>query len=180
MQWTDELQQRAVAVRVLILDVDGVLTDGRLYYNEQGEALKTFNIRDGHGIKMLQNQGIKVAVISGRRSAALQRRLQDLGVQLAWLGVEDKDQAFAELLTHLSITRTQVAYLGDDLIDLPVMTQVGLAIAVADADAFVVQHAHWRTVCPGGQGAVREVCERLLAAHGLLEAERARYLRVPS
>ena len=107
----------------------------------------------------------------------MQRRLQDLGVQLAWLGVEDKDQAFAELLTHLSITRTQVAYLGDDLIDLPIMVRVGLAIAVQDADPFVAQQAHWQTPSRGGRGAARDVCELVLRARGQLMALRDRYLQ---
>ncbi|HXH04732.1 MAG TPA: 3-deoxy-manno-octulosonate-8-phosphatase KdsC [Candidatus Competibacteraceae bacterium] len=173
---SEDLYRRAAAVRLLVLDVDGVLTDGRLYYGDDGHEYKAFHIRDGHGIKMLQAQGVPVAVISGRRAASVERRLGELGVAHAWLGTENKDEAFAELLARLGLAAEQVAYVGDDLIDLPVMSRVGLAIAVADADPFVVEHAHWRTARPGGLGAVREVCELILAAQGRLGVERTRYL----
>ena len=172
--------QKAARIRLLILDIDGVLTDGRLYFGNSGDEYKAFHIRDGHGIKMVQNNKIEVAVISGRRSAAAERRLQDLGVRHVYLGVTDKLAVFLELLSELALAPVEAAFVGDDLVDLPVLGRVGLAIAVRDADAFVRGHVHWQTSYPGGHGAVREVCELLLAAHGLLDAERAKYLTVSS
>lgn len=168
--------QRAAAVRLLVLDVDGVLTDGRLYFGADGQEFKAFHIRDGLGIKLLERAGVAVAVITGRRSAAVERRMRELGIAHLYQGVDDKLAVFADLLARLQFTAQQTAYVGDDLVDLPVMRQVGLAVAVGDADPFLCRHAHWQTTSPGGQGAVREVCELLLAAQGLLDAERARYL----
>lgn len=172
-----DILAKAARVRLAIFDVDGVLTDGRLYFGNDGNELKAFHIRDGHGIKMLLDAGVEVAVISGRRAASVERRLADLGVRHAHLGVEDKRSVFDASLERLGLTADQAAYVGDDLIDLPVMARVGLAIAVRDADAFVRQHAHWRTPSRGGCGAVREVCELLLEARGQLAAARERYLR---
>ena len=174
-----DLLDRAAAIRLVIFDVDGVLTDGRLYFASSGDELKAFHIRDGLGIKMLLDAGVGVAVISGRRAASVERRLADLGIVHAYLGVHDKRVAFAELLARLGLDASQVAYVGDDLIDLPVMIQVGLAIAVQDADAFVRQHAHWQTPSRGGQGAAREVCELILEARGQLTALREQYLCRP-
>lgn len=172
-----DILAKAARVRLAIFDVDGVLTDGRLYFGNDGNELKAFHIRDGHGIKMLLDAGVEVAVISGRRAASVERRLADLGVRHAHLGVQDKRSVFDALLERLGLTADQATYVGDDLIDLPVMARVGLAIAVRDADAFVRQHAHWRTPSRGGRGAVREVCELLLEARGQLAAARERYLR---
>ena len=168
--------RKAAQIRLLILDIDGVLTDGRLYFGNSGDEYKAFHIRDGLGIRMLQNNKIEVAVISGRRSAAAERRLQDLDVHHVYLGVTDKLAVFRELLAELALAPSEAAFVGDDLVDLPVLERVGLAIAVRDADAFVRRQVHWQTSHPGGHGAVREVCELLLAARGLLDAERAKYL----
>lgn len=170
------LLQKAAQIRLVILDVDGVLTDGRLYFGSDGSEFKAFHIRDGHGIKMLQSYGIPVAVISGRRSPAVERRMAELGVTHVYQGIEDKTAALQELLDRLALVSGQVAYVGDDLVDLPIMTRVGLAIAVQDADPFVKRHAHWQTPHPGGQGAVRDVCELLLEARGQLDRERARLM----
>ncbi len=170
------LLDKAAKIRLIIFDVDGVLTDGRLYFGNDGDELKAFNCRDGHGIKMLQNNGIDVAVISGRRSKAVETRMMDLKVRHVHLGAENKRQVFEDLCAGLGVDATQVAYLGDDVIDLPVMRRVGLAIAVQDADAFVKEHAHWTTPMPGGRGAARDACELILSAHGKLESERAKYL----
>ncbi len=167
---------KATLIRLVIFDVDGVLTDGRLYLGNNGDEFKAFHIRDGHGIKMLLDVGVEVAIISGRHSASVERRMSDLGIRHAYLGVQDKLAAFDDLRVRLNLTPEQIAYIGDDLIDLPVMTRVGLAIAVRDADPFVKQHAHWQTPSCGGRGAARDVCELLLEARGQLSTLRGRYL----
>ena len=170
-----DLASKAARIEMVIFDVDGVLTDGRLYLGNDGNEYKAFHIRDGHGIKMLLETGVDVAIISGRHAASVERRMADLGIRHVALGVQDKLAAFNSLLERLDLTADQVAFVGDDLIDLPVMSQVGLAIAVQDADPFVKQHAHWQTPSPGGRGAAREVCELLLEARGQLAALRDRY-----
>ena len=175
-----DILHRAAQIRLVIFDVDGVLTDGRLYLADDGNEFKAFHSRDGHGLKMLQNQGVAVAIISGRRSLAVERRMADLGINYVYMGVQDKLVAFQDLLQNQGLDAAQVAYVGDDVIDLPVMSRVGLAIAVQDADPFVKRHAHWQTPSPGGCGAAREVCELLLEALGRLEPERARFIEPPS
>ncbi|MCP5196915.1 MAG: 3-deoxy-manno-octulosonate-8-phosphatase KdsC [Gammaproteobacteria bacterium] len=171
-----DVLSKAAQIRLVIFDVDGVLTDGRLYFGNDGDEFKAFYIRDGHGIKMLLDAGVDIAIISGRRALSVERRMADLGIRHVHLGVQDKRAAFDDLLAQLNLIADQVAYVGDDLIDLPVMTQVGLAIAVQDADPFVRRHAHWQTPHRGGRGAARDVCELLLEARGQLESARSRYL----
>ncbi len=171
-----DISSKAARIRLVIFDVDGVLTDGRLYFGNDGNEFKAFHIRDGHGIKMLLDAGVEVAVISGRHAASAERRMADLGIRYAYLGVQDKRSVFDGLLERLGLTADQVAYVGDDLIDLPVMTRVGLAVAVRDADPFVRRHAHWRTPHRGGLGAARDVCELVLEARGQLAALRDRHL----
>lgn len=175
-----DILHRAAQIRLVIFDVDGVLTDGRLYLADDGNEFKAFHSRDGHGMKMLQNQGVAVAIISGRRSLAVERRMADLGINYVYMGVQDKLVAFQDLLQRQGLDPAQVAYVGDDVIDLPVMSRVGLAIAVQDADPFVRRHAHWQTPSAGGRGAAREVCELLLEALGRLEPERAKFIEPPS
>ncbi|MFO1372170.1 MAG: 3-deoxy-manno-octulosonate-8-phosphatase KdsC [Candidatus Competibacteraceae bacterium] len=170
-----DLLSKAAQIQLVIFDVDGVLTDGRLYLGNDGNEYKAFHIRDGHGIKMLLDSGVEVAIISGRHAASVEQRIADLGIRYAYLGVQDKLAVFNSLLARLTLNAEQVAYVGDDLIDLPVMARVGLAIAVSDADPFVKQHAHWQTPSRGGCGAARDVCELLLEARGQLAAIRARY-----
>jgi len=161
---------RAARVELLALDVDGVLTDGRLYLGDNGVEYKTFFSRDGHGIKLLMAAGVAVAVITGRRSKVVADRMAALGVTHVYQGDDRKRPVFDRLLAELDIDAARAAYVGDDLVDLPVMRTCGLAVAVADADPRVVARAHWRTTNPGGRGAVREVCELILAARGLLDA----------
>jgi 3-deoxy-D-manno-octulosonate 8-phosphate phosphatase (KDO 8-P phosphatase) len=151
-------------IRLLVLDVDGVLTDGRLRYGGGGEVEKTFHVRDGYGIKAVLLAGIEVAVISGRDSAAVARRCQELGIRHVYQGVEDKASALQQILSQLGIHSHQCACVGDDRPDLPLMSQAGLAVAVADAHRCAMQAAHRRTRLPGGAGAVREVCDWLLAS----------------
>jgi 3-deoxy-D-manno-octulosonate 8-phosphate phosphatase (KDO 8-P phosphatase) len=150
------------AIRLLVLDVDGVLTDGRLYYGPRGEALKVFHVHDGHGIVEVQRAGITVAVISGRRSPMVSARCRELGVRHVFQGVSDKLIVLEGLLKRLKLTAAECACVGDDLPDLPLMERVGLSFAVADAVATVRRRADRTTRAPGGRGAVREVCEQLL------------------
>jgi 3-deoxy-D-manno-octulosonate 8-phosphate phosphatase (KDO 8-P phosphatase) len=151
-------------IRLLVLDVDGVLTDGRLIYGPAGEREKVFHVRDGHGIKALLAAGIGVAVISARRSGAVQRRCRGLGIEHILQGVQDKGEALVSLTAKLGIDPAQCACVGDDEPDLPMMQRVGLAVAVADAHVSALAAAHRRTRTPGGLGAVREVCDWLIAA----------------
>jgi 3-deoxy-D-manno-octulosonate 8-phosphate phosphatase (KDO 8-P phosphatase) len=152
------------AIRLLVLDVDGVLTDGTLRYGAHGETEKRFHVRDGHGIKALARAGVTIAVISGRDSAAVARRCADLGITELQQGVEDKALAFDRLIARLGIAAADCAAIGDDTPDVPLLERVGLAIAVADAHADARRVAHRRTRLPGGRGAVREICDALLAA----------------
>jgi 3-deoxy-D-manno-octulosonate 8-phosphate phosphatase (KDO 8-P phosphatase) len=164
-----EVWQRAQAIRLLILDVDGVLTDGRLFFDAKGEPLKVFHVRDGHGIKMAQLAGIEVAFLSGRRSDATFHRARELGINLFFEGLRDKVATMKEIKAALQIRPQEVAVVGDDLVDLSIMARAGLAVAVADAVPEVLAAAHWVTANPGGHGAVREVCDLLLKAQGKWE-----------
>ncbi|MEW6385968.1 MAG: HAD hydrolase family protein [Thermodesulfobacteriota bacterium] len=161
-----EVRQRAQAIRLLLLDVDGVLTDGSLYFDAKGETLKVFHVRDGHGIKMAQRAGIEVAFLSGRRSDAAFHRAKELGIARFYEGLRDKVAVFQDLLEVLRLSPPEVAAVGDELVDLPLFGRVGLAVAVADAPPEVRAGAHWVTTLPGGRGAVREVCDLLLKAQG--------------
>lgn len=152
------------SIRLLILDVDGVMTDGRLYIGPQGECEKCFHVRDGYGIRALMDAGVQVAILSGRRSLALQRRCEELGISHLHQGLEDKAAEFARLTSRLGLSARECAYVGDDAPDVPLLRQVGLAVAVADAHPVALADAHRRTRLPGGAGAVREVCDWLLSA----------------
>ena len=173
---SNELLQRARAIKLAIFDVDGVLTDGRLYFLPDGSEFKTFNTLDGHGIKMLIASGVQTAIISGRKTPVVERRAQNLGIQHLFQGREDKLVVLDGQLAELGLSYEQVAYLGDDLPDLPVIRRVGLGMAVASADGFVRQHAHGVTQARGGEGAAREFCELILRAQGNLDAAQAAYL----
>lgn len=162
----------AARVRLLVLDVDGVLTDGRLFYGARGEAVKVFHVRDGFGIKQLAASGVAVAILSGRRSSMTSRRCRELGVTYLLQGVSDKLAAFRRLTARLDVESAACAYVGDDVPDLPVMREVGLAFAVADAHPQARGTAHVVTTLPGGRGAVREVCDYLLAARRQVAADK--------
>lgn len=161
------LEQKLQQTEVLLLDVDGVLTSGRVLYFAGGEEAKTFDVRDGLGIRMVREAGVRVGLISGRKSAAVDRRAAELGIEYCHTGVKDKVGLLASILSQAGCSQAQAAYVGDDLVDLAIMGQVGLAVAVADAHEAVKQHADMITTRPGGRGAVREVCERILSAKGL-------------
>ncbi|MDH3980451.1 MAG: 3-deoxy-manno-octulosonate-8-phosphatase KdsC [Gammaproteobacteria bacterium] len=171
-----DILERASRIRLLIFDVDGVLTDGSLFLGDDGQEYKAFNSRDGHGIKMLLKHGVTVAIITGRTSKVVEHRMANLGITHIYQGKLEKLPAFEELITELGVSAEQTAYVGDDVVDLPVMRKVGLAIAVQDAHPMVVRHSHWQTPAAGGRGAARDVCEMLMEAHGVLEQELDRYL----
>jgi 3-deoxy-D-manno-octulosonate 8-phosphate phosphatase (KDO 8-P phosphatase) len=160
----DEIARRAARVRLLLTDCDGVLTDGRLYYSAEGESLKIFHIHDGLGLRLIKRAGLKLGVISGRRSAALEVRARELGVDYLFQGNDAKLGAYEEILAAAGLTDEQAAYVGDDLPDLPLLRRVGLAVAVANAVPEVRACAHYVTARPGGGGAVREVAELILQA----------------
>ncbi|MCT6699928.1 3-deoxy-manno-octulosonate-8-phosphatase KdsC [Rheinheimera sp. 4Y26] len=161
-QVNDQLLQQAAQIRLLICDVDGVFSDGRIYLGNAGEELKAFHTRDGYGIKALRHAGIEVAVITGRRSDIVSQRMNSLTVSYIYQGQEDKIPAFTELKQQLQLENQQIAYIGDDLSDWKVMQHCGLSVAVKDAHPYLRQHAHYVTSLPGGYGAVRELCDLLL------------------
>ncbi len=160
----DAVLERARRIRLLALDVDGVLTDGRLYLSPTGEELKVFHVRDGSGLVAVQRAGIAVAIISGRDSAAVSRRAAELGIRHVRQGVADKGAELDRLLAELAVEPVETACVGDDTPDLPMLRRAGLAVGVADAHPALLEAAHWITRAPGGRGAVREVCDLLLSA----------------
>jgi 3-deoxy-D-manno-octulosonate 8-phosphate phosphatase (KDO 8-P phosphatase) len=160
----DAVMERARRVKVLVLDVDGVLTDGRLYISAAGEELKVFHVRDGSGLVAAQRAGITVAIISGRNSPAVTRRAAELGIRHVMQGIGDKAVELDRLLQELGVDAEEVACVGDDTPDLPMLRMAGLAVAVADAHPALDSEVHWVTTSGGGRGAVREVCDLLLSA----------------
>lgn len=167
---------RAAKIRLLLLDVDGVLTDGSIIYLPDGVETKAFNTRDGFGIRLLQKAGIDVGIITARSSEVVKRRAENLGITLLYQGAGAKREVYEKIIADLDLHPEQVAYMGDDWLDLPVMTRVGLAAAVADAAPEVSAIAHYVTSSPGGRGAVRELCNLIVAAHGKREELLAQYL----
>lgn len=178
--WPEELLHQAADVQLLALDVDGVLSDGTLYFTANGDEIKGFNILDGLGLKQVMDAGITVAVITGRRSPLTEKRITDLGIRHLIQGREDKRVALQELSRQLDIRAPQIAYMGDDLPDLAAIRLAGLGITVPNAHWFVRRHADFCTQTPGGQGAVREVCDMLLAARGRLQQTLENYLGDPA
>lgn len=172
----DEVMRLAAGIRLLALDVDGVLTDGRLYFAEDGNELKAFDIQDGHGLKLLMQAGVQCAIITGRTTELVARRARNLGIPHLLQGREDKLVALRELTGQLGLPLTQVAYVGDDWPDLPALLKAGLGIAVANAHQELRVHADYVTKLAGGRGAVREVCDLLLKAQDRYTAALAPYL----
>ena len=168
--------ERAGRVRVMIFDVDGVLTDGHLWYGPAGEALKAFSVLDGHGMKMLMKSGVEVALLSGRSSPAVSIRAAELGIRHALQGIEDKASAFAGLLARLGLAADQAGFMGDDLVDLPVLRRSAFACAPGGAHALVLRHAHYIAAAAAGAGAAREVCEYVMQAQGTLDPALATWL----
>lgn len=156
---------------MLLLDVDGVLTDGQIVYSSDGAELKAFNVKDGLGIRMLLAAGVQIGIVTGRSSPALNRRCHELGIHHVYDGVADKVAVLDQIMAKAGIQSEEVAFVGDDLPDRPLMRAVGVPIAVADAHPAVIETAQWATRAAGGRGAVREVCEKILTAKGLWEKQ---------
>ena len=170
-----DIRERASRIRLAVFDVDGVLTDGRLIYSDDGRELKAFHVRDGLGLKRLIANGIEVAIITSRMSHMVTERTAELGIAHVYQGQQDKLACFEQLIHALKLEPDQTSYCGDDLPDLRVMAHVGLSIAVANAHPSVLDRAHWHTRLNGGEGAVREVCDLLLAAQDKAVIELARF-----
>lgn len=176
MQLLDKFNQQAKNIKLIIFDVDGVLTDGGLYFSDDIVELKRFNSLDGIGIKLLKQNAIEVAVISAKNSKNVAHRMKNLGIEYFYQGQNDKVVAFNKLIKELSLQVEQVAYMGDDIIDLPVMRKIGLPIAVANAHELVKENACFVTEKIGGHGAVREVCDLLLKAQNTYDKAMKKYL----
>ncbi|MDP1735007.1 MAG: HAD hydrolase family protein [Sulfuritalea sp.] len=168
---------KAAKLVLMGFDVDGVLTDGTLYFSSQGDEIKAFSSLDGHGIKMLQRAGVEVAIISGRRSRALELRAQNLGITELHMGVEDKRALLIELAARRGIELAQTGYMGDDVVDLPILRACGFSATVADAHGEVLARVDYVSSKGGGRGAVREVCDLIIRAQGKWDAAMAEYLK---
>ena len=171
-----DVLDKAKNIELVIFDVDGVMTDGSLFMGDDGQEYKAFNSLDGHGMRMLQEGGVTAAIITGRKSNVVEHRMNDLGITRVYQGYRDKIPAYETLLEDVGLEKHQIAYVGDDVVDLPIMTRVGFAIAVQSAHPYVKKHAHWITQRNGGNGAVRDVCELILEAKGLLQQALESYL----
>ena len=172
----EDVPDRMRKLRLMIFDVDGVLTDGTLYFSETGSELKAFNSRDGHGLKMLKESGVEVALLSARRSRAVELRALELGITLVEQGAKDKGAAFESLISQVRTSATAAGYMGDDLLDLPVLARCGFAASVPEAPDLVRERVHHVTRAPGGRGAAREICELIMRAQDTLEQAIARQL----
>jgi 3-deoxy-D-manno-octulosonate 8-phosphate phosphatase (KDO 8-P phosphatase) len=172
-----DIYAKARRVRLAAFDVDGVMTDGALYLTDGGEEIKAYHSLDGHGLKMLRQSGVELAIITGRTSRNVALRAKNLGIELLYQGVEDKAIAFAELLAARGLEASATAYMGDDVVDLPVLTRCGLALSVPDAPLIVKQHVDYVTRAGGGRGAVREICELIMHAQGTLDTRLQSYLK---
>ena len=171
-----EVLARAANVKLVVFDVDGVLTDGRLLLGDNGVEYKAFHSRDGHGMKMLGQTGVELAIITGRRSQLVAERMSSLGIAHVHQGHTSKLPVFEKLIADLDLAANEAAYVGDDVVDLGIMARVGLAVAVANAHPLVLERAHWHTVNDGGRGAAREVCDLVMHAQGTLDAIHRDYL----
>jgi 3-deoxy-D-manno-octulosonate 8-phosphate phosphatase (KDO 8-P phosphatase) len=180
MTMSDDMSPDAIArargIKLAVFDVDGVMTSGALFLGDDGQEYKAFNSLDGHGLKMLRGSGVALAIITGRRSNVVEHRSRNLGIAHVFQGVENKLEAYRHLLELTGVNPEAVAYMGDDLVDLPVMTRAGFAVTVPSAPDDVKRHAHWVTPRAGGAGAVRDLCEFILRAQGAWDKLLASYL----
>ncbi len=172
-----DILAKAEQIKLVVFDVDGVLTDGSLFLGDDGQEYKAFHSRDGHGMKLLLGTGVEIGIITGRTSQVVAHRMESLGIRHVYQGRLEKLPAFEHLIDQLGVAADRVAYVGDDVVDLPVMRRVGLAVAVQDAHPLVREHAHWTTSAGGGRGAAREVCELIMRAQGTLEQQLGHYLQ---
>lgn len=173
---TQDAIERAHAIKLVAFDVDGIMTDGSLYLTDDGHEIKAFNSLDGHGLKMLKSTGVELAIITGRTSQLVIHRARNLGITHLHQGAHDKLTVYRQLLQDLNLSEAQTAYMGDDIVDLPVMRRSGLAITVPAAPDLVKAHSHYLTRREGGRGAVREACEFIMRAQGTFDAQMAIYL----
>lgn len=165
-------------IKLLLLDVDGIMTDGRITYSSDGTETKSFDVKDGHGLKMLQRAGIEVGIITGRESVVVERRAKELGINILYQAAKDKLIPFREILETRSITEDEIAYVGDDIVDLPILLRVGFSATVSDALPEVLSRVDYVTERAGGRGAVREICDLLLKEIGLWDRETAKYFQL--
>ncbi|MCX4187448.1 3-deoxy-manno-octulosonate-8-phosphatase KdsC [Methylophaga sp. OBS4] len=170
-----DILEKAEKIKLVVFDVDGVLTDGSIIIGDDGQEYKAFNSRDGHGMKLLQYTGVEIAIITGRTSKTVEHRMQGLGINHVYQGQRIKLPVFEKLVKELGLSPEQCAYVGDDWVDLAILSRVGLAVAVQDADPVVKKHAHWITPSAGGRGAAREVCELIMEAQGNLQDQIERH-----
>ncbi|GLQ00148.1 MAG: 3-deoxy-manno-octulosonate-8-phosphatase KdsC [Pseudomonadota bacterium] len=170
-----DILEKAKKVKLVVFDVDGVLTNGQIIIGDNGEEYKAFHSRDGHGMKLLQYTGVEIAIITGRTSRTVEHRMQSLGIKYVYQGQRVKLPVFQQLIKELKLSPEQCAYVGDDWVDLSIMSRVGLAIAVQDADPIVKKHAHFITTSKGGHGAAREVCELIMEGQGNLQDQIERH-----
>ena len=171
-----DILAKAAQIKLVVFDVDGVLTDGSLFVGDDGQEYKAFHSRDGLGMKLLRKSGVEIGIITARTSEVVKHRMENLDIQHVYQGRLDKLPALEELIAKLGLSFEQTAYVGDDIVDLPVMRQVGLAIAVQDAHPLAKQHAHWQTPHGGGRGAARDVCELVMEAQNTLDTQLASFL----
>ena len=172
-----EILARAAKIKLVVFDVDGVLTDGSLYLGDDGQEIKAFFALDGHGIKMLKRSGVELAIITGRHSQLMRHRAKNLNIEHLYQGIEDKLEAYLDLTKRLGYSAEEVAVMGDDVVDLPMMRRSGLSVTVPGALERVKQYAHYVTRLPGGKGAAREVSELIMRAQGTLDEQLAPYLK---
>lgn len=164
---TEQKKEDLAHIKLLLLDVDGVMTQGKIIYTDSGEEIKSFSVKDGLGLRLLMDSGVKVGIITGRASNALKARCRNLGIEILFDGIKDKPAALKTILSHHNIANSETAFVGDDLPDIGVMKQCGISFAVADAAPEVIQQADFTTRNRGGEGAVREICEDILKARGI-------------
>ena len=172
------MKERLQKVKMLLLDVDGVLTDGRIIYSSDGTETKAFDVKDGHGLKMIQRAGIKVGIITGRQSTVVEHRAKELGINIVYQGVKDKLVPFREILDTCSISEDEIAYVGDDIVDLPILLRVGFSATVADALPEVRERVHYVSDRKGGKAAVREICDLILKESGRWDSVAAKYFQL--
>lgn len=171
------MKERLQKIQLLLLDVDGVLTDGRIIYGSDGTETKAFDVKDGHGLKLLQRAGIRVGIITGRQSPVVSHRAKELGIEILYQGAKDKMVPFAEILAETGLGVEEIAYVGDDIVDLPILLKVGFSATVADALPEVKQHVHYITERVGGRAAVREVCDLILKESDRWDAVTQKYFQ---
>jgi 3-deoxy-D-manno-octulosonate 8-phosphate phosphatase (KDO 8-P phosphatase) len=177
MNISNSVAEKAKRIKLLILDVDGVLTDNRLFYNDEGVETKTFYTRDGHGMVMLQKSDVEIAIITGRKSQLVTNRMRDLKVKHVFQGVPDKLPTFMQLVDDLGLKMDEIAYVGDDILDLPILLRIGFSVAPSDADQEVKPRVDFVSQYEGGRGCVREVCEIIMRSQGSWQKHMDFYLR---